>query len=109
MAEKPKRNKATAPKRNKGGGGSSAPKRRGGRKTPTTHSATDGARDSNRVTRRGAAVRQGRQLTDAESKDRERRRQREREEEIKAQAKARAEREPKGNASHRVRGHNRKD
>jgi|SRR6058998_183090 len=114
MAQKPSKNKATAPKRNKGGGGGSSPKRRGGRKTPgrktpTTHSATEAARSDNRISRRGAAVRQGRPLTDAESRQREADRRKEREEEIKAQAKARAERDPKGVVSHRRRGSDRED
>jgi len=100
MADKPKRNKATAPSRNKRGG-------RGPVRTPTEAAATDSAGPQERTPRRGAALRQGRPATAEESRERQERRARERQEEVEAQRAARFAREPQGRAGHRHRARRR--
>lgn len=80
MAEKPKRNQATSPSRNKRGGGAS-PKKPTSSKGSSSKSEKPGP-----IVRRGAARFQGRPLDTEESKARQDRRERDRAEEVKTQA-----------------------
>lgn len=99
MAQTPKRDKSTAPSRNKRGGGGGSKRKPPAKKvavTPTEDTPSDRGGLPARAERQGSRRIHSRKLSGAESRKRDEREAARRDEEVTTQRQQREERQPKG-------------